>query len=441
MRTFGSALVDVLREIFASVRQKRAGVRPRVKRGPFFPFARAGTTVIARDLVVSAIIGDMLAGRPVVYADFLGYDEVAHHTGIERFDALAVIRAIDQQIGRLYRAERLAPRRYQLVVLSDHGVTQGWAFTNRFGESVQQLVGRLCGGDPPANGTRKHRRSGLAAGRRDGRGVHGRGPDRQGCCGAVRRTYAPDRHRTEEGQPAAVARVPRRAWSWWCPDMSRWCRSPSTPAGSTSRPSKGSTPTCCRRSRPVTTRFLHRTPRTWPGAGQRSSCAEATAQGRARLAITHLGHLHAGTDSRTESRTTGDRACNQRLLRPPTTRRRSRHVTVVLAPRRPRRAGRHPHSSRQRAWTRLEQYDGTIVGVRLHLADAWLLPASAIAVNRNRRSSPAGRSGRATFARRPSAGDQVVAGGFAGDVDAGADAQFGQDVGHVGADGARGEDQ
>src|SRR5690348_8096248 len=127
----------------------RAGVRPRVNRGGLYPFARAGTTVIARDLVVSSIIEDMLAGRPVVYADFLGYDEVAHHTGIERFDALAVIRAIDQQIGRLHRAAQLGPRRYRLIVLSDHGVTQGWAFTDRFGESIQELVGRLCGGDPP----------------------------------------------------------------------------------------------------------------------------------------------------------------------------------------------------------------------------------------------------------------------------------------------------
>jgi uncharacterized membrane protein YvlD (DUF360 family) len=149
VRTLGSAVVDVLREVSASTRQRRAGVRPRVNRGGLYPFARAGTTVIARDLVVSAIIEDMLAGRPIVYADFLGYDEVAHHTGIERYDALAVVRAIDQQIGRLHRATLLAPRGYRLVVLSDHGVTQGWAFTDRFGESIDVLVGRLCGEPPP----------------------------------------------------------------------------------------------------------------------------------------------------------------------------------------------------------------------------------------------------------------------------------------------------
>jgi hypothetical protein len=203
LRTFWSALVDVVREIVASVRQRRAGVRPRVKRGGFYPFARAGTTVIARDLVVSAIIGDMLAGRPVVYADFLGYDEVAHHTGIERFDALAVIRAIDQQIGRLCRAARLAPRDYRLVVLSDHGVTQGWAFTNRFGESIEQLVGRLCGAPPTSTGARTAQGANwqLGAALADASGPIAK---------ALRsraRPGAQDRHRTEEGKPSGVARA------------------------------------------------------------------------------------------------------------------------------------------------------------------------------------------------------------------------------------------
>ncbi|QRP44866.1 phage holin family protein [Amycolatopsis sp. FDAARGOS 1241] len=150
LRTFGVALVDVLREISASVRQRRAGVVPRVPRGGIYPLARPGTTVIARDVVVSAIIGDMLAGRPVVYADFLGYDEVAHHSGIERFDTLEVLRSIDQQFARLLRASRLAPRRYHVVGLSDHGQTQGQAFVDRFGETMEALVGRLCGGSPGA---------------------------------------------------------------------------------------------------------------------------------------------------------------------------------------------------------------------------------------------------------------------------------------------------
>ncbi len=153
VRTVGSALADIVREVAASVRQRRAGVRPRVDRGGFYPFARAGTNVVVRDVVVSAVIGDMLEGRSAVYADFLGYDEVAHHSGVERFDALAVLREIDRQIGRIDRATQLAPRRYLVVVLSDHGQTQGEALVQRFGETVEQLVGRLCTGHPCAGDT------------------------------------------------------------------------------------------------------------------------------------------------------------------------------------------------------------------------------------------------------------------------------------------------
>ena len=145
LRTLVVALIDVGRELSAASKQRRADVRPRINRGGLYPLARPGTTVIARDVVVSAIIEDILAGRPVVYADFLGYDEVAHHSGIERFDTLAVLRTIDQQIARLHRASKLGPRPYRIVALSDHGQTQGWAFADRFGETIEALVGRLCG--------------------------------------------------------------------------------------------------------------------------------------------------------------------------------------------------------------------------------------------------------------------------------------------------------
>ncbi|MGY1594268.1 phage holin family protein [Geodermatophilus sp. SYSU D00708] len=162
LRTIAVSAVDVYRELVAAARERRADVRPRVSRGGFYPLARPATTVIARDVVVFALLEDVMAGRPVAYADFLGYDEAAHHAGLERADSLAVLRSIDQQIGRLHRATQLAPREYHLVCLSDHGQTQGESFAGRFGESVEELVGRLCGGgelpEPHLTGPRDSRR-------------------------------------------------------------------------------------------------------------------------------------------------------------------------------------------------------------------------------------------------------------------------------------------
>jgi hypothetical protein len=82
----------------------------------------------------------MIAGRPAAYADFLGYDKVGHHSGIERYDVLQVLRSIDQQIGRLARVSELAPRPYRFVILSDHGLTQGPCFTDRFGYPFDSFV-------------------------------------------------------------------------------------------------------------------------------------------------------------------------------------------------------------------------------------------------------------------------------------------------------------
>jgi membrane protein DedA with SNARE-associated domain/uncharacterized membrane protein YvlD (DUF360 family) len=207
VRTFGAALVDIFRELSAAASQRRHNVRPRVKRGGWYPLARPGTTVITRDVVVSAIIEDILVGRPVVYADFLGYDEVAHHSGIERFDAKAVLRGIDEQIGRLQRATRLGPRKYHLVVLSDHGQTQGWAFADRFGEPIERLVGRLCGGAPPEWSKATKPRN-TTEGWQVGAALAEGGLIAQRLRGRVERAEVnKDMHRAPSGAPGSVARV------------------------------------------------------------------------------------------------------------------------------------------------------------------------------------------------------------------------------------------
>jgi hypothetical protein len=100
--------------------------------------------VVQRDLQVASVVGDILAGRPVVYSTFLAYDEVAHHSGVERHDALAVLRDLDRQIARIAQACAEAPRPYRLVVLSDHGQSQGETFQDRYGETLEQLVRSSC---------------------------------------------------------------------------------------------------------------------------------------------------------------------------------------------------------------------------------------------------------------------------------------------------------
>ena len=139
-RTFALALADIGRERRAARSQVRDDVRPRIVRPRSYALVRAWGTIVQRDLQVATVVGDILAGRPVIYTTFLAYDEVAHHSGIERHDALAVLRDLDRQIARIATAAREAPRPYRLVVLSDHGQSQGETFLDRYGESLEDLV-------------------------------------------------------------------------------------------------------------------------------------------------------------------------------------------------------------------------------------------------------------------------------------------------------------
>jgi uncharacterized membrane protein YvlD (DUF360 family) len=139
------AFADYLRERRAAARQVRDDVRPRVPRPRMYALVRAWATVVQLDLQVAAVVGDMLAGRPVVYSTFLAYDEVAHHSGIERHDTLAVLRQVDRQIARVQMAVAEAPRPYRLIVLSDHGQSQGETFADRYGVTLEEIVRSASG--------------------------------------------------------------------------------------------------------------------------------------------------------------------------------------------------------------------------------------------------------------------------------------------------------
>ena len=133
---------EVILEWTDSARQRRRDVRPRGHRGGIYPFLRGAMCVIVRDLIVYGVLTDMMRGRPAVYATFSSYDEVAHHSGLERPDTMEALRKLDQQFARIDRARRYAPRPYSLVVLSDHGQTQGATFKQRNGFGLVDLVER-----------------------------------------------------------------------------------------------------------------------------------------------------------------------------------------------------------------------------------------------------------------------------------------------------------
>jgi uncharacterized membrane protein YvlD (DUF360 family) len=141
-RTIVLILWEIALELLASTRAKRRDVRPRGHRGGIYPLMRGAMCVLVRDLNVHSVLTDMMRGCPVVYATFASYDEVAHHSGLERADTMEALRKLDEQFGRIARARRYAPRPYEIVVLSDHGQTQGATFKQRNGYGLDELVER-----------------------------------------------------------------------------------------------------------------------------------------------------------------------------------------------------------------------------------------------------------------------------------------------------------
>jgi uncharacterized membrane protein YvlD (DUF360 family) len=164
--------LEVVLEWIAAARAIRRDVQPRGHRGGIYPLMRGALCVFVRDLIVSGVLTDMMRGRPAVYATFSSYDEVAHHSGLERADTLEALRKLDAQFAQIDRARRYAPRPYEIVVLSDHGQTQGATFKQRNGYGLDELVERsLSRGEVSgiAGGDEQSSMVGLAVGEATGK--------------------------------------------------------------------------------------------------------------------------------------------------------------------------------------------------------------------------------------------------------------------------------
>lgn len=163
VRTTVRLVAEVVRELRQSISSKRHGVEPRVPRGGIYPLVRAFTTVVETDVVVAAVIGDIVRGRSIIYADLVGYDEVSHHSGIERPETLAVLGKLDAEVAMIHAVTQSSDRPYDLVLLSDHGQSQGATFSSRFGETLESFVRRACA-DLPAHSTFEPMHGGGAEG-------------------------------------------------------------------------------------------------------------------------------------------------------------------------------------------------------------------------------------------------------------------------------------
>ncbi len=137
-------LAEMILEIISQIKHRVLNIRPRIKRGIAYIIVRAVTNVFLREINTSTLVGDMLVGDiDVAYSTYLGYDEIAHHSGVRDEDSWFALKGMDKQIRRLVTATKYTPREYQFVIQSDHGQTNGATFKQRYGESFEDFVKSL----------------------------------------------------------------------------------------------------------------------------------------------------------------------------------------------------------------------------------------------------------------------------------------------------------
>ncbi|GAA1917511.1 phage holin family protein [Nocardioides lentus] len=135
---------QMLTEIHQGRRQRRRDVVPRVRRGGTFVLLRGLTTVVLRDLNVSVVAEQMTRGAPVVYVDFVDYDEVAHHAGPSRPESMRTLESLDRVLAFFEEVASRVGRRYEIAVVSDHGQAQGPTFAQVVGRTLTEVVQELA---------------------------------------------------------------------------------------------------------------------------------------------------------------------------------------------------------------------------------------------------------------------------------------------------------
>ena len=147
LRALVLTVAEMLKELYQARQQVKRGIEPRINRHGSYVVLRGVTNVLLRDLNTALVVESMMRGAKAIYVDYVDYDEIAHHAGVVRREATDSLFGLDRVVGALERVAKsgVPPRDYEIVLVSDHGQSQGATFLQRYGQSLEQLVQDLMG--------------------------------------------------------------------------------------------------------------------------------------------------------------------------------------------------------------------------------------------------------------------------------------------------------
>ena len=142
-RSLSRTVAEVVKERWQARRQEQRRLVPRIRRNWTFAILRAVTNALLRDLNTALVAEEMRRGTRSVYVDYVDYDEIAHHAGVFRPESLAALDGLDGVLAQLEELATRGARRYHLVVVSDHGQSQGTPFGDRYDTDLSGLCAEL----------------------------------------------------------------------------------------------------------------------------------------------------------------------------------------------------------------------------------------------------------------------------------------------------------
>lgn len=147
LRIIGSVAWDLGRDL----RQRlvsRFDTRMGQRRRPFSlaaSMAQTFATVVFRELQTFGVLMDVYRRVPAIYANFYGYDDMAHQLGTLDPETARVLKSIDGRIHEIDVARRrfAARRAYDLIILSDHGMSPCTPFRELYGQTLGETLAAL----------------------------------------------------------------------------------------------------------------------------------------------------------------------------------------------------------------------------------------------------------------------------------------------------------
>jgi endonuclease/exonuclease/phosphatase family metal-dependent hydrolase len=113
--------------------------------------SRIGVSIVMREWLRVMLKLSIEEGAPIIYANFLGYDEQAHRRGPGSDFAHWGLKGIDDVIRDVFKtAHKSDVRDYEVIVFSDHGQERTQIYENETGVTIQTAAQRALAAGPLA---------------------------------------------------------------------------------------------------------------------------------------------------------------------------------------------------------------------------------------------------------------------------------------------------